>query len=243
MVRPAEIVVPDIPVPLIDGGDRLNDAIVATKQQLAALADDTGRRLGAAEAGIFKAQAEFLSDTDLVVLACQLMVEVTAPPGRGARRSAGPPIASPAWAIRCSPPAPRTCATSAAGCWPASPPNSRRRRRRRDARRAGDPGRRRPHAVRHRRARHDPHRRARHRARRTDFPHRHPRPHARPAGARRRRRRRARRLRRRGRRSSTAPARGSGSTRTRRRSPRPASGSPPMRRTGRARARSAPPPP
>ncbi len=75
VVRPAEIVVPDIPLPLIDGGDRLNDAIVATKQQLAALADDTGRRLGAAEAGIFKAQAEFLSDTDLVVLACQLMVE------------------------------------------------------------------------------------------------------------------------------------------------------------------------
>lgn len=75
VVRPAEIVVPDIPLPLIDGGDRLNDAIVATKQQLAALADDTGRRLGAAEAGIFTAQAEFLSDTDLVVLACQLMVE------------------------------------------------------------------------------------------------------------------------------------------------------------------------
>ena len=75
VVRPAEIVVPDIPLPLIDGGDRLNDAIVATKQQLAALADDTGRRLGVAEAGIFKAQAEFLSDTDLVVLACQLMVE------------------------------------------------------------------------------------------------------------------------------------------------------------------------
>ncbi len=75
VVRPAEIVVPDVPLPLIDGGDRLNDAIVATKQQLLALADDTGRRLGATEAGIFTAQAEFLSDTDLVVLACQLMVE------------------------------------------------------------------------------------------------------------------------------------------------------------------------
>ena len=75
VVRPAEIVVPDVPVPLIEGGDRLNDAIVATKQQLAALADDTGRRLGAAEAGIFTAQAEFLSDTDLITLACQLMVD------------------------------------------------------------------------------------------------------------------------------------------------------------------------
>uniref|UniRef100_UPI003F9A720F phosphoenolpyruvate--protein phosphotransferase n=1 Tax=Roseiarcus sp. TaxID=1969460 RepID=UPI003F9A720F len=75
VVRPAEIVVPDVPLPLIDGGDRLNDAIVSTKQQLAVLADDTGRRLGAAEAGIFKAQAEFLSDTDLVTLTCQLMVE------------------------------------------------------------------------------------------------------------------------------------------------------------------------
>ncbi len=75
VVRPAEIAVPDIPLPLIDGGDRLNEAIVATKQQLAVLADDTGRRLGAAEAGIFNAQAEFVSDTDLITLACQLMVE------------------------------------------------------------------------------------------------------------------------------------------------------------------------
>lgn len=75
VVRPAEVVVPDLPVPLIEGGDRLNEAIVATRQQLAVLADDTARRLGAAEAGIFKAQAEFLADTDLVTLACQMMVE------------------------------------------------------------------------------------------------------------------------------------------------------------------------
>ena len=75
VVRPAEITVPDQPLPLIDGGNRLNEAIVATRQQLAVLADDTGRRLGPAEAGIFKAQAEFLSDTDLVTLACQMMVE------------------------------------------------------------------------------------------------------------------------------------------------------------------------
>lgn len=75
VVRPAEIAVPDVPLPLIEGGNRLNEAIVATRQQLAVLADDTGRRLGATEAGIFKAQAEFLADTDLVTLACQLMVE------------------------------------------------------------------------------------------------------------------------------------------------------------------------
>jgi phosphocarrier protein FPr len=75
VVRSAEMIVPDVPLPLVEGGNRLDEAIVATKQQLAALADDTGRRLGAAEAGIFKAQAEFLADADLVALACQLMVE------------------------------------------------------------------------------------------------------------------------------------------------------------------------
>ena len=75
VVRPAEMIVPDVPLPLVEGGNRLDEAIVATKRQLAALADDTGRRLGAAEAGIFTAQAEFLADADLVTLACQLMVE------------------------------------------------------------------------------------------------------------------------------------------------------------------------
>jgi phosphocarrier protein FPr len=75
VVRPVEIVVPDLPLPLVEGGNRLNEALVATKSQLAVLADDTGRRLGASEAAIFKAQAEFLADADLVTLACQLMVE------------------------------------------------------------------------------------------------------------------------------------------------------------------------
>jgi len=75
VVRPVEIVVPDLPLPLVEGGNRLNEAIVATKSQLAVLAEDTGRRLGASEAAIFKAQAEFLADADLVTLACQLMVE------------------------------------------------------------------------------------------------------------------------------------------------------------------------
>ena len=198
VVRPAEIVVPDIPLPLIDGGDRLNDAIVATKQQLAALADDTGRRLGAAEAGIFTAQAEFLSDTDLVVLACQLMVEGHGPAwawheavNRTADRIAG--MGNPLLAARAADL--RDVGRRVTG---APRPRARHcERRRRSAGRTGDPGRRRSHAVRHRRARHRPHRGARHRARRTDVPHRHTRPHARPAGAGRRRRRLARRLRRR----------------------------------------------
>ena len=75
VLRPGAVEVPDVPVSLAEGGALLEDAITATRQQLAVLADDTGRRLGASEAGIFKAQAEFLADTDLVTLACQLMVE------------------------------------------------------------------------------------------------------------------------------------------------------------------------
>ncbi|MBV5266576.1 phosphoenolpyruvate--protein phosphotransferase [Pinisolibacter aquiterrae] len=75
VLRTVARAVPDVPVPLVEGGAALDAAIVETKQQLQVLADDTGRRLGAAEAKIFEAQAEFLADTDLVTLACQLMVE------------------------------------------------------------------------------------------------------------------------------------------------------------------------
>lgn len=71
----AEPVVPDEPEPLTSGGDRLHAALEATDGQLRALADDTARRLGAADAGIFKAQGELIADTDLITLACQLMVE------------------------------------------------------------------------------------------------------------------------------------------------------------------------
>jgi phosphoenolpyruvate-protein phosphotransferase len=71
----AEIVVPDEPEPLTTGGDRLHRALGATADQLKALADDTERRLGKADAGIFRAQAELIADTDLITLACQLMVE------------------------------------------------------------------------------------------------------------------------------------------------------------------------
>ncbi|TBW34874.1 phosphoenolpyruvate--protein phosphotransferase [Siculibacillus lacustris] len=75
VLRTAAIVIPDDPVSLSDGGNALHEALTTTREQLAALADDTARRLGPSEAAIFKAQAEFLSDTDLVTLACQLMVE------------------------------------------------------------------------------------------------------------------------------------------------------------------------
>ncbi|EKU24334.1 PTS fructose porter [Xanthomonas translucens pv. graminis ART-Xtg29] len=67
--------VPDAPVPLSDGGALLHDALLRTRQQLQAIEDDTRRRLGAGDAAIFRAQAELLNDTDLITLACQLMVE------------------------------------------------------------------------------------------------------------------------------------------------------------------------
>ena len=75
VLLPVDAAVPDHPVSLTEGGALLDDALTATRQQLRALADDTGRRLGAAEAGIFTAQAELLNDTDLITLTCQLMVE------------------------------------------------------------------------------------------------------------------------------------------------------------------------
>jgi phosphocarrier protein FPr len=40
-----------------------------------ALVDDTTRKLGAADAAIFKAQSELLNDSDLITLTCQSMVE------------------------------------------------------------------------------------------------------------------------------------------------------------------------
>lgn len=71
----ADLQIPDLPIPLDQGADQLNSALVATDQQLASLADDTARSLGAAEARIFKAQRELLKDSDLITLACQVMVE------------------------------------------------------------------------------------------------------------------------------------------------------------------------
>jgi phosphocarrier protein FPr len=71
----ATLAVADAPVPLAEGGAQLEDALTTTKLQMRALVDDTTRRLGAADAAIFKAQAELLNDSDLITLTCQLMVE------------------------------------------------------------------------------------------------------------------------------------------------------------------------
>jgi phosphocarrier protein FPr len=71
----SQFTVPDAPVPLAEGGAQLEDALTTTKLQMRAVVDDATRRLGAADAAIFKAQAELLNDSDLITLTCQLMVE------------------------------------------------------------------------------------------------------------------------------------------------------------------------
>ena len=71
----AEATIPDAPLPLAEGGARLEDAIRATHAHLKALEDDTARRLGPGEAAIFRAHAGLLDDPDLITITCQLMVE------------------------------------------------------------------------------------------------------------------------------------------------------------------------
>ncbi|MGL6045049.1 MAG: HPr family phosphocarrier protein, partial [Vogesella sp.] len=75
VLKAQHIEVPDVPGTLGYDGDLLETALSATRNELQALADDTSRRLGKTEGGIFLAQAELLSDTDLITLTCQLMVE------------------------------------------------------------------------------------------------------------------------------------------------------------------------
>ncbi|WP_197337580.1 phosphoenolpyruvate--protein phosphotransferase [Ralstonia solanacearum] len=75
VMQPGIPTVPDHPVLLAAGGDLLDRALAGTRAELAALARDTAARLGDAEAGIFKAQAELLGDTDLMTLTCQTLVE------------------------------------------------------------------------------------------------------------------------------------------------------------------------
>jgi len=65
----------DVPCTLTEGGVRLDQALAATRTALADLASDTARRLGETEAGIFRAQAELLADSDLITHCCQLMTE------------------------------------------------------------------------------------------------------------------------------------------------------------------------
>jgi phosphocarrier protein FPr len=73
-IAAADVTVPDVPVSLNEGAALLDAAITRTKLQMKALVDDTARRLGPADAAIFKAQAGLLDDTDLITLTCQLMV-------------------------------------------------------------------------------------------------------------------------------------------------------------------------
>jgi phosphoenolpyruvate-protein phosphotransferase len=73
LAQPSEV--SDRPQPLGDGGALLHGALTRTRQQLLAIQDDTQRRLGAADAAIFKAQAALLNDTDLITRTCQLMVQ------------------------------------------------------------------------------------------------------------------------------------------------------------------------
>lgn len=69
------MVVPDEPVDLVEAADRLHGALARARDELRAVADDTSRRLGAADAAIFRAQAELLNDPALITLASQHLVE------------------------------------------------------------------------------------------------------------------------------------------------------------------------
>ena len=75
MRRAANIAVPDRPAPLAEGADALDEALAATCAELLQLAQDTAARIGKAESGIFRAQAELLGDTGLIAQACQRMAQ------------------------------------------------------------------------------------------------------------------------------------------------------------------------
>jgi phosphocarrier protein FPr len=73
-INPQDIEVPDIPMSLDQGAALLEEATVKAKQQLKAVMDDTGRRLGAADAQIFKTHSAFLEDRDLIAACAFYMV-------------------------------------------------------------------------------------------------------------------------------------------------------------------------
>ena len=74
-LAPRNTEINDVPSPLSEGGARLDQALIDTREALARLAEDTARRLGETEAGIFRAQAELLADTDLIAHCCRLMTQ------------------------------------------------------------------------------------------------------------------------------------------------------------------------
>jgi len=69
------VTIPDEAAPLSESADRLHEALARAQDQLRALADDTARRLGEADAGIFRAQSALLDDPQLITLASQKLVE------------------------------------------------------------------------------------------------------------------------------------------------------------------------
>ncbi|WP_145107383.1 phosphoenolpyruvate--protein phosphotransferase [Cereibacter sediminicola] len=74
-MQPEGMEIPDEPIELGRAADLLHVALAQTAEQLHALADDTGRRLGESDAAIFRAQAGLLADPDLITLASQWLVE------------------------------------------------------------------------------------------------------------------------------------------------------------------------
>jgi phosphocarrier protein FPr len=73
-IDPQDIDVPDIPMSLDQSAALLEEAVCKAKQQLKAVMDDTGRRLGAADAAIFKTHSAFLEDRDLIAACAAHMV-------------------------------------------------------------------------------------------------------------------------------------------------------------------------
>ncbi|MDR2112030.1 MAG: phosphoenolpyruvate--protein phosphotransferase [Candidatus Accumulibacter sp.] len=73
-IRPGDIEVPDIPMSLDRGAALLADAVSKARQQIRAVMDDTGRRLGVAEAAIFKTHDAFLEDRELIAACAFHMV-------------------------------------------------------------------------------------------------------------------------------------------------------------------------
>ena len=188
----AEAAIPDAPLPLAEGGARLEDAIRATHAQLKALEDDTARRLGPGEAAIFRAHAGLLDDPDLITITCQLMVE-----GHGLAWSwhqAVERVAGSLAALGNPVLAGRAADLRDVGRRVLRADRSRARRRLAGgaAGGPGDPGGRRPLALRHRRARCGEGGRAGDGDRRADLAYRHPGAHPRHPGAGRRRARAAR---------------------------------------------------
>ena len=115
--------------------ERLRDAIAAARAELQELYQDVAKKSGKAGAAIFLAHAEFLADPGL-------MRADRRAHRAGAERRLGLAAddrgrgggAAQSWTIRCSPAAPRTCATSAPRVLRAP------RRRRSDRRGAGGAG-------------------------------------------------------------------------------------------------------